>query len=318
MDIRQIELLVAVVDLSSVTKAAERMHVSPGAVSLQLHNLAAQLNTELFARKGRQLIPTPAGLRLAEHGRVLIKRMREIRQEFANDPARDDLPFRFATGATTLIHRLGKPLRALRRQYPHTHVEVTVLPTEEIVAGLLDRRFDLGLISLPYPEDRLTVIRLFEEELLVLRPSPRSQTAWRVGTIAVEEVVSAQFLLYPKRSNMRTMIDGFFSSLNVAPEVIMEADDTEAIKRLVESGFGYSMLPEFALRPKPRFFETFRVAGRRLVRTQALAMAQSEYPRALTSSIASFLEQQIHLEQHVEQQNGAGRQTEKRKRISYA
>ena len=293
MDIRQLELLVAVVDLSSVTKAAEKMHVSPGAISLQLHNLAAQLNTELFARKGRQLIPTPAGLRLAEHGRSLIKQMREIRQEFANDPAKDDFPFRFATGATTLIHRLGKPLRALRRQYPHTHVEVTVLPTEEIVAGLLDRRFDLGLISLPYQEDRLTVIRLFEEELLILRPSARSQTGWRVGAIALEDVISAPFLLYPKRSNMRTMIDGFFGSLNVAPDVIMEADDTEAIKRLVESGFGYSMLPEFALRPKPRFFETFRVAGKRLVRTQALAQAKTEYPRALTRSIASFLEEQI-------------------------
>jgi DNA-binding transcriptional LysR family regulator len=172
-------------------------------------------------------------------------------------------------------------------------VEVTVLPTEEIVAGLLERRFDLGLISLPYPEDRLTVIRLFEEELLILRPSTRSQTAWRVGSIALEDVISAPFLLYPKRSNMRTMIDGFFGSLNVAPDVIMEADDTEAIKRLVESGFGYSMLPEFALRPNPRFFETFRIAGRRLARTQALAMAQTEYPRALTRSIATFLEEQI-------------------------
>jgi LysR family nitrogen assimilation transcriptional regulator len=293
MDIRQLELLVAVVDLSSVTKAAEKMHLSPGAISLQLHNLAAQLNTELFVRKGRQLTPTPAGLRLVEHGRSLIRQMREIRQEFANNPVADKLPFHFATGATTLIHRLGKPLRALRREYPGTHLEVTVLPTEEIVAGLLERRFDLGLISLPYPEDKLTLAPLFEEELLIIRPSSRSQTVWHVGSISAQEVAAAQFLLYPKRSNMRTMIDGFFKSLNAAPEVVMEADDTEAIKRLVESGFGYSMLPEFALRRRPRFFEAFRVAGKRLARTQALAMAKTEYPRALTRSIAAFLEAQI-------------------------
>jgi DNA-binding transcriptional LysR family regulator len=293
MDIRQLELLVAVVDLSSVTKAAEKMHLSPGAISLQLQNLAAQLNTELFVRQGRQLVPTPAGLRLVAHARTLIRQMREIRQEFANDPATDFLPFRFATGATTLINRLGRPLRALRKQYPNTHVEVTVLPTEEIVAGLLDRSFDLGLISLPYPDEQLTLIPLFEEELLILKPSVRSQSAWRVNPILIEEVAAAQFLLYPKRSNMRMMIDGFFGSLHISPDVIMEADDTEAIKRLVESGFGYSMLPEFALRSKPRFFETFRVAGRRLARTQALAMAKTEYPRALTRSIASFLEAQI-------------------------
>lgn len=293
MDIRQLELLVAVVDLSSVTKAAEKMHLSPGAISLQLQHLAAQLNTELFVRRGRQLVPTPAGLRLVDHARSLIRQMREIRQEFANNPATDNQPFRFATGATTLINRLGKPLRALRKQYPNTHVEVTVLPTEEIVAGLLDRSFDLGLISLPYSEEQLTLLPLFDEELLILKPSSRSQSAWKVGSITAEEVGASQFLLYPKRSNMRMMIDAFFASLNVAPEIVMEADDTEAIKRLVESGFGYSMLPEFALRAKPRFFETFRVAGRRLARTQALAMAKTGYPRALTRSIAAFLEAQI-------------------------
>lgn len=294
MDIRQLELLAAVVDLSSVTKAAEKMHLSPGAISLQLQHLAEQLNTELFVRQGRQLVPTPAGLRLVAHARSLIRQMREIRQEFANDPATDNQPFHFATGATTLIHRLGKPLRALRKQYPNTHVEVTVLPTEEIVAGLLDRRFDLGLISLPFAEHQsLTLIPLFEEELLVLKPTVRGQSAWRVGSISAEEVAAAQFLLYPKRSNMRQMIDGFFASLQATPEVVMEADDTEAIKRLVESGFGYSMLPEFALRAKPRFYETFRAAGRRLARTQALAMAKTEYPRALTRSIASFLEAEI-------------------------
>jgi len=184
-------------------------------------------------------------------------------------------------------------LRALRKQYPNVHVEVTVLPTEEIVAGLLDRRFDLGLISLPYPEEQLTLVPLFEEELLILKPTTRSQSAWRVGAISTEEVAAAPFLLYPKRSNMRTMIDGFFAALKVCPEVVMEADDTEAIKRLVESGFGYSMLPEFALRAKPRFFETYRLAGRRLARTQALAMAKTEYPRALTRSIASLLEAEI-------------------------
>jgi DNA-binding transcriptional LysR family regulator len=44
------------------------------------------------------------------------------------------------------------------------------------------------------------------------------------------------------------VIDRFFNEMGVTPHVLMEADDTEAIKRLVESGFGYSILPEHALR----------------------------------------------------------------------
>ena len=88
---------------------------------------------------------------------------------------------------------------------------------------------------------------------------------------------------------MRLSIDTFFRELGISPRVIMEADDTEAIKRLVESGFGYSILPEFSLRGQSRFLELFRVAGHRLVRRQALAMPRTEYPRPLTQSIASVI-----------------------------
>jgi len=86
------------------------------------------------------------------------------------------------------------------------------------------------------------------------------------------------------------MIDRFFAKMGVHARVVMEADDTEAIKSLVEAGFGYSMLPQYALRGRPRSIQTFRIGGRRLARRQALAMPQSEYPRALTESIARFLQ----------------------------
>jgi DNA-binding transcriptional LysR family regulator len=88
---------------------------------------------------------------------------------------------------------------------------------------------------------------------------------------------------------VRLVIDHFFEEIGVTPRVLMEADDTEAVKRLVESGFGYSILPEHALRGRSHFFQKFRVAGHRLTRTLALATAQTDCPRRLTESIASFL-----------------------------
>ncbi len=101
-----------------------------------------------------------------------------------------------------------------------------------------------------------------------------------MGTLQPAALAGASFILYPTRSNMRTMIDGFLRELGMTPRVIMEADDTEAIKKLVETGFGYSVLPEYALRGRSRFFQVFRVEGRKLVRTQALAMARTERRRA--------------------------------------
>jgi DNA-binding transcriptional LysR family regulator len=293
MDFRQLEIFLAVMEQASVTRAAEKVHLSPGAVSLQIHKLAAELRTDLFVRAGKQIAPTPAARHLAESARVVLGRVREIEQSFSGDPATDTRPFHFATGLTTLVHRLGRPLRKLRREMPQTPIRITVVPTEEMVSGLLERRFDLALITLPVNEEHLTILPLFEEELLILRHSPTPVRAWHVGNIKPCELAAASFLLYPGRSNMRAIINRFFQSLDIAPRVIMEADDTEAIRLLVEAGFGYSILPEFALRKQPRRFHTLRVPERPLLRNQALAMARTEYPRALTVSIAKFLQAEI-------------------------
>lgn len=290
MDIRQLELFLAVMESGSVTRAAERVYLSPGAVSLQLHNLATSLGAELFVRCGKHFTPTPAALRLAELSTRLMRQVREIEHEFANDASVDIRPLHLATGATTLIHRLGRPLRLLRKRYPHTLIRVTVCSTEEMVAGLHDRKFDLAIISLPYDESNLTIMPLYDEELLILRPSAKAVRSAGVGNIRPEELASAKFVLYPKRSNMRTIIEGFFHDLKIAPQVAMEADDTEVIKKLVETGFGYSILPESALRVQPHFYHLFRVRERKLIRRQALATVKTEYPRDLTVSIARFLQ----------------------------
>jgi len=289
MDIHQLELFLAVMDSPSMTRAAEKIHLSPGAVSLQLHNLADELHTELFVRRGRRLLPTPAAVRLAELAKQVVRMMGQIQQAFANELEQDIRPFHFATGVTTLIYQLGGPLRQLRKRFPNAEIRVTVGVTEEMVSGLLDRRFDLALISLPVAEQNLRLIPLFEEELLIVRPSPNKVGSGHVGSMRAAELADVPFLLYPKRSNVRLVIDRFFGEIGVTPRVLMEADDTEAIKRLVESGFGCSILPEHALRGSSHFFHKFRVAGHRLTRSLALAMAQTECPRKLTESIASFL-----------------------------
>src|SRR5215472_10038681 len=293
MDIRQLESLLAVLEAPTMTRAAENLHLSTAAVSLQLQSLATELGVELFVRSGRKVAPTPAAHHLAEHARAVTMRLKKIKEEFSSHPASDGRPFHFATGATTLIYRLGRPFRRLRKRYPRLDLNVTMVATEEIIAGLKQRQFDLGLISLPVRDDSLRIIPLFDEELLVVRPSATRVRGGHVGLVSPEELDGAPFLLYPKQSNMRTMIDNFLDGLGLRRRVIMEASDTEAIKGLVESGFGYSILPEYALKEQSRFFQTLRISGRKLVRRQALAMPRLAPPRALTECVATFLKEAL-------------------------
>jgi DNA-binding transcriptional LysR family regulator len=293
MDLRQLQSFLAVLESPTMTRAAQSLHLSTAAVSLQVQSLASELGVQLFVRSGRKLTPTPAAHRLAEHARAVSARFSQIKQDFANDAASDTRPFHFATGATTLIYRLGRPFRMLRKRYPRLDLHVTVLATEETVAGLLDRQFDLGLISLPVRNDSLRIIPLFEEELLVVRPSPTRVRGGHIGIIQAQELDGASFLLYPKHSNMRSMIDNFLDGLGLRRRVIMEAADTEAIKGLVESGFGYSILPQYALKERSRFFQTLRIKGHPLVRRQALATPILAPGRALTECVATFLKEAL-------------------------
>ena len=85
MDIHQLKLFLAVMDSRSMTHAAQRFHLSPGAVSLQLHSLSDELHAELFVRSGQKLVPTPAAFRLADHAKEVIRWTSVIQQEFADD-----------------------------------------------------------------------------------------------------------------------------------------------------------------------------------------------------------------------------------------
>ena len=159
MDVHQLEVFLSVLDTGSVTRGAERVHLSPAAVSLQLQGLAEHLQTELFVRSGRKLAPTSMAYRLAEQARTVIDQMRRIESDFHGTAQEDTRPFHFATGVTTLVYRLGRPLRMLRKEYPQTELHVTVANTEEIVAGLLDRRFDLDRRILSRVQQRADALR---------------------------------------------------------------------------------------------------------------------------------------------------------------
>src|SRR5258708_10660472 len=109
MNLRELELFLAVMEHSSVTKAAEKVNLSPGAISLQLHKLAADLHTDLFIKSGKRLAPTPAALGMAEKAKVLMAQARQIEMEVRSDSTNHTRPFHIASCATTLLHRPHKP-----------------------------------------------------------------------------------------------------------------------------------------------------------------------------------------------------------------
>jgi len=291
MDIRQLELFLAVMESSGVRRAAQRVHLSPGAVSMQIRKLSADVGADLFVRAGRRLEPTPTALRLNERARAIVSQMQQIESDFKADATNDTRPFYLSSTAVTLANRLGKALRGMRQTFPKCDLRASVGVTEEIVTSLLEHRIDLGLVSLPISTDRLMVMPLFEEELFLLMPTTVRAGPGRISSVRPEDLAGKPFLLYPEDSHVGKMIRDFLKSLGVSPRVPVVSSDTEVLKRLVESGLGCSVLPSQALQNEPRLFRIHRIGKKRLIRTQALVMAQTDFPRRLTISVANYLQE---------------------------
>ena len=286
MDLRQLRMFQAVVEQGGISPAARTLYLSPAAVSLQMKALGDELQAELFLRDGRRLVPTPAARRLLQHAHRVLDAAQALKDEFHGGPFGDTLPLVFATGLTTLVYQLGPAVRALRRQFPANEVRVVVGTTEEMVAGLAAGRYDIGLVSLPVNHPQIDVTPLFEEELLLLVPPGRKG---RGRAMRPADVARLPLMLYPQVSNMRQLIDRFLAGYGIRPNVIMENDNTEALKRLVEAGFGASILPERALRERGRRFHTMRIGTRPLMRTLALAVRRTHRPRPAITQAGALL-----------------------------
>lgn len=286
MDLRQLRMFQAVVEQGGIPPAARTLYLSPAAVSLQMKALGDELNVELFLRDGRRLVPTPAARRLLERVHGVLDAVHALEDEFQGGPHGDTLPLVFATGLTTLVYQLGPVVRALRRQFPANEVRVVVGTTEQMVAGLAAGTYDIALVSLPVHHPQIDVTPLFEEELLLVVPPGKKG---RGRAMRPADLARLPLMLYPQVSNMRQLIDRFLAGHGIRPNVIMENDNTEALKRLVEAGFGASILPERALRERGRRFHTVRIGTRPLMRTLALAVRRTHRPRPVIAQAGALL-----------------------------
>jgi DNA-binding transcriptional LysR family regulator len=290
MELRQLETFRIVMATLSMTEAAKRVCLSPAAVSLQIKRLSDELGADLFTRVGNKLVPTAAAVRMQQHLGALMDMLHTIREDFPLEAGCDARPFVLGTGPTTLIYQLREPLRHLRRQFPRNEILVHVAPTQDIIYELEWKQIDLGIVSLPVEAPTVRLTPLFKEEMLVLMNA--REAAKRGKKINLKELVNIPMILYSRGSSTRTLIDQMMEKHKLSLRVTMEADDTEAIKKLVEAGFGASILPEKALHNSP-LIRTFRIQGEQLYREIAFATPVNAHPRRLTTVISEYLRKRL-------------------------
>jgi DNA-binding transcriptional LysR family regulator len=276
MEIHELRSFAALADLDSLAAVAEKLHLSPAAIHKHFRALEAELGVRLYGRFGRQL-------KLTQAAEVLLPYCREVLAQ--HDAALSALAewrglkrgvVRIGAGPTLSSHLLPALLRKFRRAHPGVDLYVETGNSASLIDGLGSGRFDLALLVSPqYAEmPNLSVEASWDVEYVLvsnLRNVPRKCSISALGRFP--------FILYSKGSRIEDLVERYFAEIDFHPKVIMTFDSGEAIKAMIRTGLGISMLPMWIVDGdlKRGGLSLIRQCERRLFSKVELASRRSNY-----------------------------------------
>lgn len=247
MDLRQVEYVVAIVDHGGFTRAAAALYVAQPSLSQAVRRLEHDLGAPLFVRRGRGVSLSPAGEAFLGPARRMLRAAAQAAGEVA-------LHAEASAGRLDLVSLptlVADPLAELIGRYRLAFPDVVIRLAEPAnAAGVLqsvrDGRSEIGLTELGPVGDGVRSVPLGEQSLVVVLPASGIDPPVPIrGTrVAVAELARVPMVLGPRGTSIRELVETAFAAAGVAPWVVVETAQREAIVPLVLAGAGASVLPE--------------------------------------------------------------------------
>lgn len=240
--LRQLEIFEAVARAESVSRAAETLHLTQPAVSLQIKSLAEAIGHPLTEPQGRRI-------RITQAGRDLAEACRELAAAWSRFEARLDDVQALRRGrlrvsvVTTAKYFLPKALGRFVRQHPGIEVELEIQNREGVLARLRERLDDFCIMSAPPDDTAIEAESLLPNPLVVY--APRGFVAPKGASL--RELAQERFLLREAGSGTRMAVDEYLASRRIALPKRMTVGSNEAIKQAVAGGLGLAILSRHAL-----------------------------------------------------------------------
>lgn len=235
-----LEHFLAVARVGNVSRAAHELSIGQPALTARLHALEAQVGQTLFVRTRRGVRLTQAGKAFLPHA----ERALQAAEDAANaaEEAASGLAGSLVVGATPSVSATVLPaaLRRVREAFPATRLSVRTGHSEQIVELVLREEVGVGVVrELRHPD--LEPIPLFDDEL-VLVVAPTHRFAGLDG-ILVAALRDEQLVLFDRTSSYNELTSTLFGGAGIAPSSLIELDNIEAARRMVQEGIGVALLP---------------------------------------------------------------------------
>jgi DNA-binding transcriptional LysR family regulator len=223
----------------SHSRAAEELHLSQPAVSLQVRELERNLGLPLLEQVGKKVYLTEAGREVYRVGRGIAQLLNELRQDLEDLKGLGHGRLAVAV-ASTVNYFAPRLLAGFSRRYPGVRISLTVTNRQGLLAHIEQNDIDLALMGQP-PETLDVVAEPFLPNPLVVIARPDHPSVGH-GPVALRSLDTETFLLREPGSGTRSAMERFFAEHGVRLSTGMEMNTNEAIKQAVEAGLGLGVV----------------------------------------------------------------------------
>ncbi|MCK6687219.1 nitrogen assimilation transcriptional regulator NAC [Enterobacter asburiae] len=242
MNLRRLKYFVKIVDIGSLTQAAEVLHIAQPALSQQVATLEGEMDQQLLIRTKRGVTPTEAGKILYTHARTILRQCEQA--QLAVNNVGQTLSGHVSIGLApgTAASSITMPLlQAVRAELPEVLVYLHENSGSVLNEKLLNGQLDMAVLYDRSPVAGITSQPLLKEDLYLV--GTRDCPGQSVDLTAV-----AEMNLYLPRDYSAVRVDEAFSLRRLTAKIIGEIDSISTLTAAIASGMGVTVLPESAAR----------------------------------------------------------------------
>jgi LysR family transcriptional regulator, regulator for metE and metH len=292
-----LELVVAIAEEGTVTRAALRLHLSQSALSHHLRTLEERVGAALFQRGLRGMSLTPGGEAFVVGARRVCSELRTLEETLDSLIHSTRRTLRLGTECYTSYHWLPALVSDMARTVKDLELRIVIEATQRAKAALETGEVDAVILQSSGENPRVVYWPLFRDELVLvlnIRHRLAKNRAVQPADLAAETLI-----LHQAPGGRHAVVDEFFVPARAYPNQLREVQLTEAIIEMVRAGLGVSVLARWLVEPHLRDgrIATVRLGKRGVwrdwrlaaLRDHALLPEIDQLSRVLASAVKSYV-----------------------------
>ena len=237
--LQQLKLFEAVSRHASYTRAAEELHLTQPAVSIQIKRLETQLGVQLPEPVGKKILLTAAGTTVLQTSREILDRVEHLKSSVTELKGEVKGPLQVAV-VTTAKYFMPHLLGGFLQQYPQVEPKMQFTNRARVMERLLNKEDDFVVMGQIPDKERLEAYP-FLHNVLGIAAAPNHPLAEREN-ISLAELAQERFLKREPGSGTRKVFDKMLADQGLYIEPYMELSSSEALKQGVMAGLGLAIL----------------------------------------------------------------------------